>query len=117
MLAVQQYSPSCQRCEPEQRAPHAFLSGATQADQADDLARMQPAVDRPDIANVYRREFQSCRTGALCGAAKNLRGLASDDQQDDLFGAGARGAALADDPAVAQHHDAVSDLEHLVKPV
>ncbi len=50
MLAVEQDVPGGQRFEPEQGTPHALLARAAQSDQADDLACMQVAVDRPDIA-------------------------------------------------------------------
>ena len=50
-------------------------------------------------------------------AAKDLRRLSPDDQQDHLLGRRLVDPALPGHPAVAQHHHAIGDLEHLIEPM
>ncbi len=101
----------------EQRPPDALLARAAQADEADDLAGRDGEIDRPGA--VDRQPARASRVGGRSRARRRL----------ELCRAPCRRSArpappawsphppFADQRAVAQHGDAVGDLEHLVEPV
>ena len=78
---------------------------------------MQPAVDRSDRIDHEGIQLQQRRSLPLGGPAKDLRGLAADDEQDGFVRRRLFDDALAGDATVAQHHHPVGDFEHLVQPM
>ena len=102
---------------PNSALPIAFLAGAAQADETDHLAGMELAIDRSHLPDHDGLEDHARLPHAPRRATKDLRRLAPDDQQDHLLRRRLVDPALAGHPAVAQHHHAIGDLEHLIEPM
>ena len=78
---------------------------------------MELAIDRSDLPDHDGLEDHARLPHAPRRATKDLRRLAPDDQQDHLLRRRLVDPALPGHPAVAQHHHAIGDLEHLIEPM
>src|SRR5262245_32638020 len=87
-LPVEQDSTSGDPLESEQRAPDAFLTGAAQPDEANDLSRTHSAVERTRAVGHHAIEYQARVTFVAGRASKHLRRLAANDQEDRFLRTG-----------------------------
>ena len=102
--------------DPEQRPPDDFLTRAAQADETDDLARVDLAIDRPDLRHHDRlRARAAASRGARAGRRKTCDGSRPTISRIASSGVVFGTSALPRDAAVAQHDHAVGDLEHFVE--
>ena len=104
--------------EPEERAADLLLPGAAQADEPDDLAGMDRAVDRPDLAHRHALEHAAAASPSRCAGRRNTcDGSRPTMRRISSSGRRLADAPLAGDPAVAQDDHPVGDLEDLVEAV
>ena len=92
-------------------------AGAHQAGNADDLALAHRQADVADLGGRQPLHLQQRLAGAPAIAREQVGDVAADHQLGDGLLAGARGRRIVDQPPVAQHDDAVGELDDLVQPV
>ena len=92
-------------------------AGAHQAGDADDLALAHRQADVADVGGRQAIHLKQRLAGAPAVAREQVGDVAADHQLGDGLLAGAGGRQIVDQPAVAQHDDAVGKLDDLVQPV
>ena len=112
--AVEQDCPRM-RERAEQRPADAFLSGAAQADEADDLGLRDGEIDRAGAGDRQARHGEPGLLRARARRGLELVERLADDQRNQFLRGGVGDQPFADQRPVAQHGDAIGDLEHFVE--